>query len=182
MADLLMTGEKAGNGMRLATNATRSVSGHLRNVPFLEVATRKVGVPFGLQAGDSPGGVSPFCPRPVCINRNVYMTEYDDLAKHLKAKGIGTYFQNPDQLVISDQNPAMPSSNCFWVSKREVDWFLGTWLPAIYQVPSDQDICSVCEIVFRSSPSAIYTVNTSVAQRLGLRRLSDEESENLGLA
>jgi len=110
------------------------------------------------------------------------MTEYNQLAECLDAKGIGSYYQGPDRFVVSGLNPALPTANCFWVARRGDEWYIGTWLPAIYQVPLGQDICRVCEIVFRSSGVAIYTIDEGLASQLQLRRLTDQEIDLLGLA
>lgn len=110
------------------------------------------------------------------------MNSYTELVQCLKAKGVNSYLQNAHQLVVSSQNPAMPNSNCFWVTITNERWYLGTWLPAIYQVPCDRDICSVCDLVLRSSSRAIYTVDATLVESLGLRRLDEQEAESLGLS
>ncbi|SRR6266446_2121528 len=110
------------------------------------------------------------------------MTVYQELAEWLEAQGIASYLQSADQLVISAQNPALPTSNCLWVRKKKDEWYIGTWLPAGYHVPKTQDVGHVCEMVFRSSAQAMYTIDPALARRLELRRLSAEEMEELGLA
>ena len=109
------------------------------------------------------------------------MSEYRELEQFLRAKGIGSYFQNPDQLVVSNQNPAVPNSNGFWVTKKNGEWYLATWLPAIYHVPVDANIGNVVETVFRSSPTAMYTIGNETVGNLKLRRLSEEEISEFGL-
>ena len=88
--------------------------------------------------------------------------------------------QNEDMLVISNRTPALPNSNCFWVSAKEHEWYIGTFLPAVYHVPSGVDIVDTCESIFHSSPTAIYTIDENLAARLGLRCLSDAEAKQLG--
>ncbi len=110
------------------------------------------------------------------------MSNYLELDRSLKAKGIGCYVQGPDQLVVSDENPAMPSTNTFWVTHKNGHWYIGTWLPAVYLVPTDLKISDVCEIVFRSSPKAIYTIDNALAEQLKLRRLTEQEVDLLGFA
>jgi hypothetical protein len=110
------------------------------------------------------------------------MSDYRELEQFLHGKGIGSYFQNPDQFVISNANPAMPNSNSFWVTKKNGEWYLGTWLPAIYHVPAGANIGNVVEIVFRSSPTSMYTIGNETVGNLKLRRLSEEEISRLGLA
>jgi hypothetical protein len=108
------------------------------------------------------------------------MSAYTELAEWLKRKGIGSYLQGPDQLVVSSENPAMPAGNCFWVRRKGGSWYIGTWLPAGYHVTDEQDIHTVCEAVFRSSATAMYKIEPALAGRLGVRRLSDDEMELLG--
>jgi hypothetical protein len=114
--------------------------------------------------------------------RESVMQSYVELGKWLSTKGIASYFQGPDQMVISCQNPATPSSNCFWVSLKGGKWYLATWLPAVYCLPNVQDSPEACESVFRSSTTAIYTIAPDIVARYNLRRLSEGEIENLGLA
>jgi hypothetical protein len=110
------------------------------------------------------------------------MSAYHELAEGLRAKGIASHFQNSDQLVVANENPAMPGSNCFWVTNKNDKWYIGTWLPAVYRVPPEQNICHVCETVFRSSPTAIYRSERALAASLKLRRLALKEIEKLGFA
>lgn len=109
------------------------------------------------------------------------MNDYTDVARRLESKGIGNYFQNRDQLVVSNENPPTPASNTFWLTNRRGQWYLGTWLPAVYQVPKDRDVAEICEIVFRSSEKALYVIDAPIAMDLNLRRLSDHEAAELGL-
>ncbi len=109
------------------------------------------------------------------------MQSYDEIQLGLKARGIGCYLQNADQLVVSNDNPAVPSSNSFWVTNRNREWYLATWLPAVYHVPAEEDICEICEMVFRSSPTAIYTIEPGLAERHNLTRLPDDQAEAIGL-
>jgi hypothetical protein len=107
------------------------------------------------------------------------MNAYQQLADCLFARGIESYFQNPELLVLSGQNPAMPSSNSFWVTLKGAEWFIGTWLPAVYRADAER-ICDICEAVFKSSPSAIWNVEPDLAAKLNLRRLTPDEMETLG--
>ena len=108
------------------------------------------------------------------------MFSYSQLAQSLHDRGIESFFQNPEMLVISNQNPAFPNSNSFWVTKKGEKWFIGTWLPAIYKVADEKQLGEICEAVFKSSPTAIYSVAPELAAQLNLRRLSDSEMEERG--
>lgn len=105
---------------------------------------------------------------------------YAQLQVHLSRINLGTYFQNDDLLVVSSSNPASPQKNSFWLRKRDERWFLGTWLPAIYEIPV-VDIGAVCKALYDSSETAIYTVDCALAKRFALRKLSEAEIVDLKL-
>ena len=107
---------------------------------------------------------------------------YEKLAAQLRAIGIATHLQNPDQMVVSNRNPATPTLNCFWVSRRNGVWYIGTFLPAVYEIHPDQDPGQACEAVFKSSQTAIYVVDPELAERLKLRRLDVGELRQKGFA
>jgi len=104
---------------------------------------------------------------------------YQYLADCLHARGIGNFLQNPELLVVSGQNPAMPNSNSFWVTKKSQNWFIGTWLPAVYQVKDEERLCDICESVFHSSTTAIYHIEPGLAATLNLHRLTSAEMTKL---
>ncbi len=106
---------------------------------------------------------------------------YEELATYLAGRGIGSYLQHPEMLVVSNHNPVLPASNCFWVTIKREQWYLATFLPTSYRVPEGGNICEICEAVYRSSKAALFTIEESLAARLGLVRLSDEEAERLAV-
>jgi hypothetical protein len=108
------------------------------------------------------------------------MNTYQQLAERLHARKIGSFLQNSDLLVISGENPAMPHSNSFWVTKKDRAWFIGTWLPTIYLVADEKQLCDICEAVFKSSPTAIYTVAPDLTTKLNLHRLTNSEMKERG--
>jgi len=107
---------------------------------------------------------------------------YVDLADYLQGEGIKSYMQNPDLIVISNNYPALPSSNCFWAALRDNVWYVGTWLPAVYQVPAETNVGVVCKRVYESSSRAIYSIDADLATNLRLRELDEQEMERLGFA
>jgi hypothetical protein len=104
---------------------------------------------------------------------------YKELAGWLRASDIGSYMQRHDQMVVSNANPAMPTGNCFWVTLKDKEWYLGTFLPAIYLIPSDQSVGAVCEAVFRSSGTTIYTIRQNLIDRYNLQRLTEDQADAL---
>jgi hypothetical protein len=104
---------------------------------------------------------------------------YDQLVKCLAGRGISTFFQKPNQLVVCSTIPNDPASNSFWVTQLEGSWYLSTWLPAVYRIPDEQDVCAVCAAVLLASPTAIYTVDDQSVEAFGLERLPDGPTEVL---
>src|SRR6185312_16177161 len=129
---------------------------------------------MGGEGGDSPA-LDLFWRLRICETFVVIMNTYQQLAACLHAREIGSFLQHPELLVVSGENPAMPGSNSFWVTKKGEAWIFGTWLPAIYQVADEKQLCDICEAVFKSSATAIYSVAPDLAAKLNLRRLTDSE-------
>jgi len=104
---------------------------------------------------------------------------YSELRAGLAERGITSFLQSPNQLVIAASFPNFPTQNTFWITNRGGVWHVGTFLPTIYQVPAAVDICVVCEEILKSSATAIYKVNDDLVQKHSLTRLSDEQREGL---
>ena len=104
---------------------------------------------------------------------------YDKLISCLERKRISAFFQNPSQLVVSAGIPNFPTVNSFWVTQVREQWYLSTWLPAVYRIPKEQNICELCAEVPQSSQTAIYRVEEHHVAKYGLERLSEEEADSL---
>jgi hypothetical protein len=104
---------------------------------------------------------------------------YEPLIACLKTKGIGAFFQKPEQLVVSAHFPNFPSSNSFWVTRYRDDWYLSTWSPCVYRIPKEQNICEVCASILESSQEAIYQVDKDSILRFGLEELSEHRADSL---
>jgi hypothetical protein len=107
------------------------------------------------------------------------MMSYITLQNWLAARGIGSFMQNPGQMVISNKNPPMPGGNCFWVTLKNNDWVIATFLPAAYLVPKDQNIGNLCEAVLGSSATALYRLDESLIKQYNLRELTEDEINSL---
>jgi hypothetical protein len=103
----------------------------------------------------------------------------------LRRRSVKTYFQSPDQLVVSHQNrPVLPSGgNSFWVTRQLGAWYLCTWAPNYYRLSPEADIVSLCEEFVDFGSIAEPEVPASIIQQFGLSKLSDEEAaETFGTA
>jgi hypothetical protein len=71
---------------------------------------------------------------------------YASLNDALRAVRLSGQQSRPDQLVVSAQRgPVWPErGNSFWLSFLSGRWYLTTWLPACYRIPSDQDMLLQC--------------------------------------
>jgi hypothetical protein len=108
-------------------------------------------------------------------------TPYDSLTEALNSIGLIAQQRRSDQLIVSAQRgPVWPDrGNSFWQSVQGGTWYLNTWLPACYRIPSGQDVLAVCSACMESSTSAMYRVPDEITARFGLERISDDEFARL---
>jgi hypothetical protein len=101
---------------------------------------------------------------------------YEVMAAQLSAIALNAAQQGPQKLVVSSQVGAVwPNrGNSFWLSLRNATWYLSTWLPALYKVPSDQDMVALCRECMSFGSGAMYTVPEHIAHQFGLVRVDDE--------
>jgi hypothetical protein len=109
------------------------------------------------------------------------MDPYESLKRALAGIGLTGQLQNPDQLLISRQEgPVWPErGNSFWVSHKQDVWYLGTWLPVCYKLPTDQDIVDLCAAFMSLGTSARYRVPPEIIERFGLQELDGQEYQLL---
>jgi len=101
------------------------------------------------------------------------MDPYESLTRALAGIGLTGQLQNPDQLIISCQEgPVWPErGNSFWVSHKQGVWYLGTWLPVCYKLPTDKDIVDLCAACMSFGTSAMYRVPPEIIERFALQEL-----------
>src|SRR2546430_2521836 len=106
---------------------------------------------------------------------------YISLAQALNAIGLAGQQIRPNQLVVSTQRgPVWPDrGNSFWLSYLAGTWYLGTWSPFYYRIPSGQDVLAVCSDCMESGTSAMYQVPDPIAARFGLERVPESEFDRL---
>jgi len=111
----------------------------------------------------------------------MYPDSYASLTRALDAIGLTGQQIRSDQLVVSArQGVVWPDrGNSFWLSFQRGTWYLSTWLPACYRVPSDQDVVALCSACMEFGTSAMYRVPDEIAARFGLERIPDSEFERL---
>lgn len=102
---------------------------------------------------------------------------YGPLINALNASAIQTYFQGPDQLVVSRQTgPVLPNAgNSFWVSHLEETWYIGTWVPTCYVVADQPRLIALCKEFVRFGDTAQAIVPGELVDRFGLTELFDAE-------
>jgi hypothetical protein len=103
------------------------------------------------------------------------------LAAALTTRGWKAFLQNADQLVVSSQDsPVWPErGNSFWVSHREGTWYLSTWAPVGYRVPTDRDIILLCLECLTVGSCAMSRVPEEIATRFSLTELEPEEYDRV---
>ena len=106
---------------------------------------------------------------------------YTSLTNELAALGFTAQQSRPHQLIVSTQEgPVWPNrGNSFWVSHHQGTWFLCTWAPRHYKVPSNQDIAALCSACMAVGDSAMYEVPPDIAARFRLEQIDYREFEQL---
>ena len=89
-----------------------------------------------------------------------------EFAKH----GIRASLRQPDQLLLPVR---------IWVSWKK-QWYVSTWLPALYSVPDEIDIVTLCrECLAADDGGGWYTIPKRIAEKYRLERLDEEEFQRL---
>jgi hypothetical protein len=104
---------------------------------------------------------------------------YKLMQKFLAELGLVGRMQGKDQLIVSSQDgPVWPNrGNSFWLSLKNGDWYLSTWLPAHYRIPADQDIKALCSACMNGPTTAMYRVPSEIMTQFGLEELDENEFE-----
>ena len=106
---------------------------------------------------------------------------YPPLIAALEAAGMHTWFQGPQQLIISRQVPNWPTGgNSFWVTRHAGVWIVATFAPRYYAVPADCDVAALCFACLAASPErAMRELPADLVQHWGVRQMSHAEAEEL---
>ena len=106
---------------------------------------------------------------------------YTALIAALAAVGLTGQRSRPDQLIVSaQQGPVWPArGNSFWLSQTQGVWYLSTWLPVCYRVPTNQDIIQLCVACMAFGTSAMYRVPPDIVARFKLQEIDDRQYERL---
>ena len=106
---------------------------------------------------------------------------FSDIEPGLRDRGISAYRQDPGQLVLSRQRGQVwpDAGNSFWVCRLAGDWYLCTWAPYYYRVPSSASVLDVAEAFVDIGESAQERVPTELVTRFGLIETGDDEFDRL---
>jgi hypothetical protein len=106
---------------------------------------------------------------------------YSQARTALGKRLICTYFQNEHQLVVSNnQGPPWPGAgNSFWISHQQGVWYLCTWVPTCYRIPSSSDVVEVCAEFVAFGSSAQAAVPQEIVEKYSLIEVSHQEASKL---
>lgn len=106
---------------------------------------------------------------------------YIHLMEALARVGLIAQQRRPDLLIVSAQEgPVWPDrGNSFTLSHREGTWYLSTWTPVHYRVPTQQDLIALCSVCMATNGSAMYRVPLEIVTRFGLQEIDDRQYEEL---
>jgi hypothetical protein len=102
------------------------------------------------------------------------MNSLQKLAAELHPLGVHSFFQKPDQLVVTQSEPNYPTVNSFWIQEKNGRCYLVTWAPNAYEVPAG-GIAETCHAILNSSETALIEVPEMEVSKYGLRKLNTKE-------
>src|SRR4051794_13436841 len=96
--------------------------------------------------------------------------EFTELEQGIRDHRMSAYRQRPGQLVLSRQRgPAFPDAgNSFWICRIAGNWYVCTWSPHYYRVPSEIAVLDVAEAFVDVGKSAQHRVPDELVARFGL--------------
>jgi hypothetical protein len=102
--------------------------------------------------------------------------QYELVIPVLLAAGCAAQFHRPDQLVVCRKEPVLTGR--IWISWRD-QWFISTWVPAIYSLPGDCDVVALCVacVTHDCASERFYRIPDSIVQQFGLRLLAESEAD-----
>lgn len=66
--------------------------------------------------------------------------------------------------------------NSFWIAKRGLEWFAGSWTPVIYRIPDGGRVTELClRLLRRRDGRAYFDFDEQVRRDFALIPVSDEE-------
>ena len=96
--------------------------------------------------------------------------EFSEIEQGLRDRGNSAYRQRPRQIFLSRQRgPVRPDAgNSFWICRLGEDWYVCTWAPYYYRVPSSSSVLDVAEAFVDVGKSAQPRVSAELIARFGL--------------
>jgi hypothetical protein len=108
----------------------------------------------------------------------------DDLTPiehQLASRGMTTYRQRPDQVVVSPSEAAHgpTPATASWITRLAGHWYLCTRGPRYYRVSRDHPIADVCEAFVDVGTSAQPSVPADLVARFGLIETDYDEFDGI---
>ena len=106
---------------------------------------------------------------------------YQPVITALRGHSITAHFQTAGQLVVSCQiGPVWPDrGNSFWITNVHGQWYLATWSPVYYRVPSSSDIVALCVECMGQGEEAMFRVPDQLVNKHSLEEIPDTEFDQL---
>ena len=107
--------------------------------------------------------------------------DFDPIQQALAKRGMCSYQQQPNQLVVSRQRgPVWPDrGNSFWICRIGGEWYVSTRFMHVCRVPAEQSIIEVCEAFVDVGTQAQYRMPDELIARLSLVEIDNDEFDRL---
>ena len=115
------------------------------------------------------------------VRRDVQADPYISLTEALAAVGLTGQRSRPDQLIVSAQRGRVwpDRGTSFWLSHYQGVWYLCTWLPACYRVPTNQDVATLCSACMAAGTESMARIPPEIVARFELQEIDDRQYERL---
>ena len=103
--------------------------------------------------------------------------DYAEIKEAVEEAGFFTILRPNENeiMLVSHRTGERLHGNSFRVSVKGSRWYLVTWSPVFYEVPSCVDLTALCLDCLRASRTPIPAVPPDIASRYQLVEVSEEE-------
>jgi hypothetical protein len=121
----------------------------------------------------------------ISVHKGIDMkSDYDEIVARIQESRNFVTFQPikefGDRLVLAskkyDSGPRIGGlgGNSFWIAKRGKDWYIATWLPAIFRIPDARQVLPAClRLLQKEPPGAYYTLDKELVTEYSLEEITE---------
>ena len=114
------------------------------------------------------------------LDARVVISEYSALTNAIENAGFFTTFQPIEEtcgriVCASHGGDWGMGGFSFWIAVRNGRWFIATWAPRFYEIPSAEDVVSVAIEALRNNDRKGYDINKEIKEQFSLIEVYDDD-------